>query len=184
MWSSPAQTGGRSDLYYQVERSDSDNLGSYTGTDYISGRSTRHKVFSGLRPYTQYCVRVIAHNGVSDQDPDGTHLRTVEECTRTLESGESFSNNLQITASVLACYTYIPYNQEPGPVKDLSNVYPVILWQPPDKPNGVIVDYELNFTRNGQTNNFTTDGDQTYFIIMKDTIPGSSGPFVVEVCCY
>ena len=29
-----------------------------------------------------------AHNGVSDQDPDGTHLRTVEECVRTDEGGK------------------------------------------------------------------------------------------------
>ena len=72
----------------------------------------------------------------------------------------------------------------PGPVKDLSSVYPVILWQPPDKPNGVIVGYELTFTRNGQTKTVTTDGNQAYFIIKKDTLPGSSGPFVVEVSCY
>ena len=88
VWSSPAVTGGRSDLYYQVEHSDPDTLGTYTGTDYVNGGSTRRKVFSGLTPDTQYCIRVIAHNGVSDQDPDGTHLRTVEECTRTAEGRE------------------------------------------------------------------------------------------------
>ena len=93
VWSSPASTGGRSDLYYQVEHSDPDNLGTYTGTVSLSGGSISHS-FTDLRPYTQYCVRVIAHNGVSDQDPDGTNLRTVEECTRTLESGKSSSNNL------------------------------------------------------------------------------------------
>ena len=81
-WSSPAVIGGRSDLYYQVEHTDPDNLGSYIGTVYLSGKSTSY-LFTGLRPDTQYCIRVIAHNGVSDQDPDGTHLRTVEECTRT-----------------------------------------------------------------------------------------------------
>ena len=86
-WSSPASTGGRSDLYYQVEHSDPDNLGTYTGTVYLSGGSTSHS-FTGLRPYTQYCVRVISHNGVSDQDPDGTHLRTVEVCNRTPEDSE------------------------------------------------------------------------------------------------
>ena len=86
MWSSPAQTGGRDDLFYQVEHSDPDNLGTYINTNYSR---TRRKEFSGLRPYTQYCVQVIAHNGVSDQNPDGTHLRTVEECTGTLEGRES-----------------------------------------------------------------------------------------------
>ena len=90
-WSSPASTGGRSDLYYQVEHSDPDILGTYTGTVNLTGGSTSHS-FTGLRPYTQYCVRVIAHNGVSDQDPDGTHLRTVEECTRTPEDSEYTKN--------------------------------------------------------------------------------------------
>ena len=105
VWSSPAQNGGRSDLYYQVEHSDPDNLGTYTGTDYISGRSTRRKVFSGLRAFTQYCIRVIAHNGVSDQDPDGTHLRTVEECTRTPEGRKSPDWLLEYSlTSMYMCY--------------------------------------------------------------------------------
>ena len=110
-WSSPAETGGRSDLYYQVEHSDPDNLGTYIGTDYVSGTSTRRKVFSGLRPYTQYCIRVIAHNGVSDQDPDGTHLRTVEECTRTRE-GREFAQYLRecIATAILFPSIYLPNN--------------------------------------------------------------------------
>ena len=86
-WSPPAEDGGRTDLYYQLEHSDPDSLGLYTDPVYVSG-STRSRTFSGLRPFTQYCVRVTAHNGVSDQDPDGTHLRRVEECTTTLASGE------------------------------------------------------------------------------------------------
>ena len=102
VWSSPAQTGGRSDLFYQVEHSDPDNLGTYTGTVYLSGGSTSH-TFTGLRPYTDYCIQVTSHNGVSDQDPDGTHLRTVKECTRTLESGESFSHNFSCCIIVTFC---------------------------------------------------------------------------------
>ena len=71
-------------------------------------------------------------------------------------------------------------------MKDLSSVYPVILWLPPDKPNGVIVGYELTFTRNDLTNTVTTGGNQVHFIIkkFKETIPGNSGPFVVEVSHY
>ena len=87
-WSSPALTGGRFDLYYQVEHSDPDKDGTYTGTVYLNGRSTSQSL-TGLRSHTQYCVRVIAHNGVSDQDPDGTHHRTVEECITIAEGRES-----------------------------------------------------------------------------------------------
>ena len=86
-WLLPDEDGGRDDLYYQVEYSDPDDLGTYIGTMYLSGGSTSHS-FSDLRPYTQYCVRVTAPTGVSDQDPDGTHLRTVEKCIRTPEDSE------------------------------------------------------------------------------------------------
>ena len=87
-WSAPSDNGGRTDLYYEVDISDPDNLGSYTGTVYLSGRSTSQTI-SGLRPFTQYCVRVTAHNGVSDQDPSGQHVRRREEqCTITLTAGK------------------------------------------------------------------------------------------------
>ena len=93
-WTRPADECGRTDLYYQVEHSDPDNLGSYTGTVYLSrGSLTRTRTLSDLRPFTSYCVRVIAHNGVSDQDPEGTHLRTVEDCVTTDEG----SMNIYLT---------------------------------------------------------------------------------------
>ena len=86
-WSSPADDGGRTDLYYEVEISDPTQLGVYESTSFLGGTITNY-TFSGLRPFTQYCVRVTAHNGVSDQDPDGTCLRRVEECTETPKNGE------------------------------------------------------------------------------------------------
>ena len=82
-WSPPTDDGGRTDDYYYVEISDPDNLGSYRDGQYFSGTS-RSGSFSGLRRCTQYCVRVTAHNGVSDQDPDRFNTRTVEVCEETL----------------------------------------------------------------------------------------------------
>ena len=87
-WREPADLGGRTDTYYHVSRSDPNRPGSYDGV-YISG-GTRSHTFHDLKPFQEYCVRVIAHNGVSDQDPDGVHLRTVEECNTTKEGGKQF----------------------------------------------------------------------------------------------
>ena len=97
-WSRPSDEGGRTDLYYQVEHSDPDNFGSFTGTVYLTSDSTTYTL-TGLTPYTQYCVRVIAHNGVSDQDSDRIQSRTVENCTETPEASKIFFYNmLQITS--------------------------------------------------------------------------------------
>ena len=108
-WSAPSDNGGRTDLYYEVDISDPDNLGSYTGTVYLSGRSTSRTI-SGLRPFTQYCVRVTAHNGVSDQDPNGQLLRREEQCTRTLTAGtyiRYYNSKLYQTADSSVSLSYI-----------------------------------------------------------------------------
>ena len=105
-WSAPSDNGGRTDLYYEVDISDPDNLGSYTGTVYLSGRSTSRTI-SGLRPFTQYCVRVTAHNGVSDQDPNGQHLRREEQCTTTLTSGKV--HNIKLPTHCFKSLVFSPF---------------------------------------------------------------------------
>ena len=87
-WSPSTETGGRSDFYYQVKYSDPDNFGSFTGAVYLN-ESTTH-TFTGLRPYTSYCIQVSAHNGVSDQDPERSQSRMIEGCNRTFEDSECF----------------------------------------------------------------------------------------------
>ena len=87
-WSPPAEDGRRTDLYYEVIRSDHNDTRSYN-TKVYRNTNSRSYTFSGLNPFTEYCVKVTAHNGVSDQDPDGTHLRTIDECVTTLEGSSS-----------------------------------------------------------------------------------------------
>ena len=82
-WSPSTETGGRSDLYYQVEYSDPDAPGTFIARYTQSNSYT----ITGLEPHTSYCIRVSAHNGVSDQDPDRSQIRMVEKCTRTDEEG-------------------------------------------------------------------------------------------------
>ena len=179
-WRQPADLGDRSDLFYQVEYSDPDNFGSYiTDTDNVNGSPSRPSyTVTGLRLYTQYCVRVTAHNGVSDQDPDGTHLRTVEECVRTDEGGK-----LQCIISYrIVTYMVYPLFTVPGVVcTGLQGRYPYVVWNPPEEPNGVITGYTLRFTRSSTTRTVTTNNDQTYYVIQSGDIPGTSGFFSVTV---
>ena len=84
MWLPSPETGGRSDLYYKVEYSDPDNIGKHFASYTMSTSYT----IIGLRPYTMYCIRVSTHNGVSDQVPDRSASRMIEECTRTHEGSK------------------------------------------------------------------------------------------------
>ena len=98
-WSPPTDHGGRFDLYYEVKISDPQILGEFTPSVYLTNITTRH-VFPELTPFTAYCVRVTAHNGVSDQDPDRTHLRTVESCTETPEDGELIYQSYRLKTNI------------------------------------------------------------------------------------
>ena len=55
------------------------------------------------------------------------------------------------------------------------------MWQPPVNPNGVIINYDLTFIRDGQSRTVTTTGNQTHYVIGTQDIPGSFGQFSVEV---
>ena len=83
-WSSPIETGGRSDIYYQIEYFPT-NSQENRGVKYM--RPTRYTI-TNLKPFTQYTVKVTAHNGVSDQDPDRSQSRTIEQTDRTLRDGK------------------------------------------------------------------------------------------------
>ena len=67
----------------------------------------------------------------------------------------------------------------PGKVRDLQCFSRVLIWQAPAEPNGLITDYELTYTRNGETEVLHTEGAQTFHLA--DSLPGDSGPFNVEV---
>ena len=86
MWTRPSYTGDRADLYYTVERSEHDNPGQFSEVACKESSFFPMHRFDNLKPATQYCVRVSAHNGVSDQDPDDPQLRTVEQCLQTPET--------------------------------------------------------------------------------------------------
>ena len=77
-------------MYYTVQHNDPGILGQFIGTTCLPSSATGH-TYTGLRQGTQYCIRVTAHNGVSDQDPDGTSSRTVQKCGSTRLERKFFS---------------------------------------------------------------------------------------------
>ena len=173
-WSPPAEDGGRTDLYYELSISDHNNTRSFNSSVYHNTNS-RSYTFSGLNPFTEYSVRVTAHNGVSDQDPDGTCLRTVEECVTTSEARmykQQFLRFIDIS--------FLP-TTAPGEVTGVQGTYPYVVWNPPEQPNGVITGYRLTFTRSGTSRSITTDNDQTFYIIQSSDIPWTSESFSISV---
>ena len=92
-WNHPTYNGGRGDLYYQVDYSDPDNVGVMLEARCEASCSSQTScTITGLRPATQYVVRVSAHNGVSDQDQRGALARMTTVTLETDTARESYIN--------------------------------------------------------------------------------------------
>ena len=69
-------------------------------------------------------------------------------------------------------------------MSNLISIYPIVLWQKPLRPNGVILLYELTFTRNGSTKTPTTNALQTFFAANEESLPEGTGSFTVQVSAH
>ena len=104
-WGAPTRTG-RDDYFCQVLVSDPTNRAVFTEVGNYTG--TMHHI-TGLTPFTSYTIRVISHNGVSDQDPQGASSRQVEIFNMTLEDGEIHDAAVRggIVPVVLGCASWL-----------------------------------------------------------------------------
>ena len=66
----------------------------------------------------------------------------------------------------------------PSPVTGFQAFYPVIVWEPP-ADSGVITNYEVTFSRGGQSNTYTSV--LPHYVIQSSDVPGISGSFTVQV---
>ena len=75
-WTRPLITG-RSDFFYRVFYSDPNSIGDFISSEdnLVTNSGTVTYEVTGLVPFTSYILQVTTHNGVSDQDPDNSHLR-------------------------------------------------------------------------------------------------------------
>ena len=75
----------------------------------------------------------------------------------------------------------IPLFPGPSAPTGVRGIYPYVVWNPPQQPNGVITGYRLTFTRSGTSHGVTTSNDDTFFVIESTDIPFTSGSFTVMV---
>lgn len=96
-WKKPEITG-RDDFYYIIKYTDVANSESNFTIDprvvrYTSNNETvsvhipSSESGLSLEPNTDYIIKVIVHNGVSDQEPDNEPLRRKDISFRTKEGG-------------------------------------------------------------------------------------------------
>ena len=90
-WDRPSSLGRRTDYYYSIEHSDPRGSASSTITANSRLKDTNSRVtytVSNLLPSETYNIRVMAHNGVSDQEPSTACSRTRAVDATTSEAGK------------------------------------------------------------------------------------------------
>uniref|UniRef100_A0A8C5UG29 Ephrin type-B receptor 3 n=1 Tax=Malurus cyaneus samueli TaxID=2593467 RepID=A0A8C5UG29_9PASS len=131
-WSEPQDTGGRDDLLYNVickkcsverrlcTRCD-DNV------EFVPrqlGLTERRIYISNLMAHTQYTFEIQAVNGISNKSPFPPHFASVNITTN--QAAPSAVPTMHLHSST-------------GNSMTLS-------WTPPERPNGIILDYEIKYS--------------------------------------
>ncbi|XP_023686362.1 ephrin type-B receptor 3-like isoform X4 [Paramormyrops kingsleyae] len=135
-WGDPRESGGRDDLLYNVickkcppergacQRCD-DNVEM---TPRRLGLTQRRVAVRHLQAHTQYSFEIQAVNGVSSKSPIAPHYATVNITTNQAAPSPVPTVHLMgATASTMS-----------------------LSWLPPEKPNGIILDYEIRYHEKGR----------------------------------
>ncbi|XP_060708260.1 ephrin type-B receptor 2 [Hemiscyllium ocellatum] len=166
-WSAPHETGGREDVVYNVICK-SCNAGRSTCTrcgDNVQfvprqlGLTEPHVYISDLLAHTQYTFEIQAVNGVSDQSPHPPQFAAVNITTnQAAPSTVSFIHQVSRTVDSVT-----------------------LSWSQPDQPNGVILDYELQYYEKDQSeHNSSTVKSQTNTATIRSLRAGTIYVFQVR----
>nr|CAB3242880.1 Eph3 ephrin receptor precursor [Phallusia mammillata] len=129
-WSEPASSGKRDDLYYSVtcQQCKSQKRDCVPCPDTVDYTPARPKhltqtslAIADLDPFSYYVITVTSLNGVTSESSTAPAYQSIEFATS--EAVPSVVNNLVLVASGKTSLT--------------------IQWAPPTKPNGLILDYEV-----------------------------------------
>ncbi|XP_040027471.1 ephrin type-B receptor 3 [Gasterosteus aculeatus] len=140
-WEDPEDTGGRSDLVYNVvcKKCLRDRSPCTRCDDNVDiaprrlGLRPRKVVVRNLQAHTRYSFEVQAVNGVSGKNPTSPSYSTVNITTnQAAPSAVPTVHLMRSTSDALS-----------------------LSWLPPEKPNGVILDYEIKYHERGQAMSHT-----------------------------
>ncbi|XP_051550381.1 ephrin type-B receptor 3-like isoform X6 [Myxocyprinus asiaticus] len=135
-WNEPRDQGGRDDIFYNVIcKKCLPERGTCTRCDDnvdISprhlGLTERHVTVRNLQAHTQYSFEIQAVNGVSNKSPYAPHFASVNITTNQ------------------AAPSAVPTVHLMGASANTMS----LSWLPPEKPNGIILDYEIKYHEKDQ----------------------------------
>ncbi|KAI3375164.1 hypothetical protein L3Q82_021678 [Scortum barcoo] len=163
-WEEPEDTGGRSDLVYNVvcKKCLRDRSPCTRCDDNVDiaprrlGLRQRKVVVRNLQAHTRYSFEVQAVNGVSAKNPTSPSYSTVNITTnQAAPSAVPTVHLMRSTSDTLS-----------------------LSWLPPEKPNGVILDYEIKYHERGQVMSHTVTSQHS-----SAKVEGlrAATPYVVQV---
>uniref|UniRef100_W5KG01 receptor protein-tyrosine kinase n=1 Tax=Astyanax mexicanus TaxID=7994 RepID=W5KG01_ASTMX len=166
-WSGPRESGGREDVVYNIIcKSCGGGRGGCTrcgdNVQFLPrqlGLTHTRVYISELLAHTQYTFEVQAVNGVSDQSPYSPQYSSVNITTnQAAPSAVSIMHQVSRTVDSIT-----------------------LSWSQPDQPNGVILDYELQYYEKDQTeHNSSVVRSQTNTAVIRSLKPGAIYVFQVR----
>uniref|UniRef100_A0A8C8JFC6 receptor protein-tyrosine kinase n=1 Tax=Oncorhynchus tshawytscha TaxID=74940 RepID=A0A8C8JFC6_ONCTS len=175
-WSTPRDGGGREDVVYNIIcKSCGGGRGGCTrcgdNVQFIPrqlGLTETSVHISDLLAHTQYTFEIQAVNGVSDQSPYSPHYSSVNITTNQAEQ------------------TQVPMSPTPSAVSIMHQVSRTpdsitLSWSQPDQPNGLILDYELQYYDKSMAEwNSSVVRSQTNTAVIRGLKPGAIYVFQVR----
>ncbi|KAA8591287.1 hypothetical protein FQN60_002230 [Etheostoma spectabile] len=166
-WSPPQETGGREDVVYNIIcKSCGSGRGGCTrcgdNVQFVPrqlGLTDARVHISDLLAHTQYTFEIQAVNGVSEQSPYSPQYTSVNITTN------------QAAPSAVSIIHQV--NRSPNSI--------TLSWSQPDQPNGLILDYELQYYEKNQADwNSSLTRSQTNTAVIRGLKPGTIYVFQVR----
>uniref|UniRef100_A0A3Q0S333 receptor protein-tyrosine kinase n=1 Tax=Amphilophus citrinellus TaxID=61819 RepID=A0A3Q0S333_AMPCI len=165
-WSPPKESGGREDVVYNIicKSCGSGRSGCTRCGDNVQfiprqlGLTNTQVHISDLMAHTQYTFEIQAVNGVSDQSPYSPQYTSILFVFFSAPSVVSIIHQVSRTTNSIT-----------------------LSWSQPDQPNGVILDYELQYYEKNQAEwNSSLTRSQTNTAVIRGLRPGTIYVFQVR----